>query len=93
MEKYIRRWRALWNPDMYHGWGKHNGYFEGWYFKIVDPTEQYAFAIIPGISRGKDGQDHAFIQLLDGKACKAYYFNFEPHEFQPSPHKFELHLV
>lgn len=77
---------------MYHGWGKKKGYFEGWYFKIVDPSERYAFAIIPGISWGKDGVDHAFIQLLDGKACTAAYHNFLSHEFQPSDRLFELSL-
>lgn len=92
MQHYIRRWRALWNPDMYHGWGKKKGYFEGWYFKIVDPTEQYAFAIIPGISLGDKENEHAFIQLLDGKACKVVYHNFESRAFQPSDRQFELRL-
>ena len=66
MSNFKKRWKALWNPDMYHGWGKEKNYFEGWYFKIVDPTEQYAFAFIPGISIGQENQ-HAFIQVLDGK--------------------------
>ncbi len=52
---------------MYHGWGQQRKYFEGWYFKIVDPSERFAFALIPGISYGKDGETHAFIQVLDGK--------------------------
>ncbi len=87
------RWRALWNPDMYHGWGKTQNYFEGWYFKIVDPTEQYVFAIIPGISRGLDGRHHSFIQLLDGKKGKASYHDFKVDDFVPSGEKFAVDLA
>lgn len=90
MQNLLRRWRAIWNPDMYHGWGKQHTYFEGWYIKIVDPTEQYAFACIPGISRGLDGRHHSFIQLLDGKQCTAQYHNFSVEVFQPSEQRFEV---
>ena len=93
MSNLVRRWRATWNPNMYHGWGKESNYFEGWYFKIVDPAENYAFAIIPGISMGKDGKSHSFIQLLDGKACKAYYFEYKAADFKPDDQKFSLQLA
>ncbi len=89
---YQRRWRATWNPDMYHGWGKSRNFFEGWYFKIVDPTERFAFAIIPGISFGKNGEIHAFIQVLDGKKCTTAYHKFDHAVFQPSGDTFELAL-
>ena len=42
--------RALWRPEMYHGWGKSTSYFEGWYLKMIDSTRSHAYAIIPGIS-------------------------------------------
>jgi hypothetical protein len=92
MKNTLRRWRAVWNPDMYHGWGRHKRYFEGWYFKIVDAPEQNVFAIIPGISKSKDGGQHAFIQVLDGKHCQASYHQFEAAEFQPSTKDFHLQL-
>ncbi|MCB0641236.1 MAG: hypothetical protein KDC44_06330 [Phaeodactylibacter sp.] len=92
MSGFIKRWRATWNPNMYHGWGKSSNYFEGWYFKIVDPTEALAYAVIPGISMGPDGKQHAFIQLLDGKACKAYYYEFAAGDFQPEAQQFGLQL-
>ncbi|NUO00051.1 MAG: hypothetical protein HUU01_05490, partial [Saprospiraceae bacterium] len=60
MKNHIRRWNALWDPDRYHGWGKNRRFFEGWYFKLVDPGEQYAFAVIPGVALGSDGDHHAF---------------------------------
>ena len=93
MSNLLKRWKATWNPDMYHGWGKRKNYFEGWYFKIVDPSEQYVFAIIPGISMELNGQRHAFIQVLDGKQCKAGYHEFDQKDFQPSDQKFELNLA
>ncbi len=91
--KHIRyRQRALWNPDMYHGWGRNRRYFEGWYIKLVDATEQHALAVIPGISYGIDGKNHAFIQVLDGKRCTASYHEFPIEAFVPSPKHFEVHL-
>lgn len=86
------RWRAVWHPDMYHGWGRSNNYFEGWYYKLVDASEQQVFAVIPGISKGLDGRHHAFIQVLDGKACKASYHDFPVEAFVPSENTFYLEL-
>ncbi len=92
MSNLSKNWKAIWNPDMYHGWGKEKSYFEGWYFKIVDPTEQYVFAIIPGISKEEDGKQEAFIQLLDGANCKAEYIAFDKDKFVPGTDRFELDL-
>jgi len=92
MKHLLKRWRATWNPDMYHGWGRRKNYFEGWYVKIVDPTEQYAFALIPGILLGLDGRHHAFIQVLDGKKCTAQYHDFTIDDFQPSEQRYEVQL-
>lgn len=92
MSNWIKRWRALWNPDMYHGWGKRHRYFEGWYFKLVSPQHDAAFAVIPGISRDADGTPHAFIQVMDGLAQRASYHEFPAEAFRPSPRRFELEL-
>lgn len=89
---YRNRLRAVLNPNMYHGWGKTKNYFEGWYFKIIDPTERYAFAIIPGISFDENGKKHAFIQVMDGKKKTASYHNFTAEAFVPSTEKFHLEL-
>jgi hypothetical protein len=88
----LLKWRALWQPSMYHGWGITKSYFEGWYFKIVDPAEKYVFAIIPGISYDEAGNSHAFIQVLDGKKCQATYLTFSTDSFQPKEDKFALQL-
>jgi tocopherol cyclase len=90
MQTFSRRWRALWNPDMYHGWGRSRRYFEGWYFKLVTADESAALAVIPGISMDEHGNQHAFVQVMDGKTCTAAYHRFEAAEFRPSPQHFEL---
>ena len=93
MKHIISRWRATWNPDMYHGWGRKRSYFEGWYFKIVDPTEGYALAFIPGISMSKDGKSHAFIQTIDGKKCTTTYERFDTTDFQAHEKHFHLQIA
>ncbi len=87
-----RTLRAVWNPDMYHGWGQTRSYFEGWYLKIVSPDGAQALAVIPGISMDTAGNQHAFIQVMDGTKCIASYHEFEAQDFQPSDSRFELRL-
>jgi tocopherol cyclase len=93
MKNIIKRWHATWNPDMYHGWGQTKRYFEGWYFKVVDNTEGYALAFIPGISMSKTGEAHAFIQVLDGKKLRTAYHRFDIDDFKPDDTHFSLQLA
>jgi hypothetical protein len=55
----------IWRPERYHGRGKKAGFFEGWYFKVVDPSERRMYAFIPGISFAAE-DSHSFIQVLNG---------------------------
>lgn len=87
---FLKRLRATWYPDEYHGWGRTRRYFEGWYFKVVSPGEQHALAFIPGISMDHNGAQHAFIQVMDGKACRAQYHRFSADDFQPAVRRFEV---
>jgi hypothetical protein len=93
MKNFFRRIRSVWYPDRYHGWGRNASYFEGWYFKIVDPTEQYAFAVIPGIAIDPEGKRQAFIQRLDGKAGTAAFHEFEASAFQPEADRFAVRMA
>ncbi len=86
----LTKLRAIWNPDQFQGWGHNNRYFEGWYFKLVSADEQHAMAFIPGISMGENGDKHAFIQVMDGKACTAEYHRFDAADFRPSERGFEV---
>ena len=88
----LKKLQALFHPDRYHGWGKSKRYFEGWYYKIINASEDKAFAIIPGIAMNEDGEQQAFIQVLDGKKLTAEYFKFEAAAFKIKPGKFELRL-
>lgn len=92
MNNWILRWKSTWNPDMYHGWGREKQYFEGWYFKFADAESKHVFAVIPGISKDSQGRQHAFIQVLDGIACKASYHEFPAADFMPAQEGFHLQL-
>ena len=87
---YLQRLRSVWFPDEYHGWGRMRRYFEGWYFKIVSADEKHALAIIPGISMTEHGDQHAFIQVMDGKACRADYHRFPAIDFKSAARAFEV---
>jgi len=87
-----RKARALFNPEMYQGWGNSRKYFEGWYFKVVNARGTKAFAFIPGISYDVSGKSHAFIQVLDGSLKKSEYHSFDASLFKPSEKEFELSL-
>ncbi|TVR73940.1 MAG: hypothetical protein EA408_03660 [Marinilabiliales bacterium] len=86
----FRRLRSLFNPEIYQGWGRNRSYFEGWYFKVLSSDEKSAFAIIPGVAMDKDGNRHAFVQVLDGFRKKADYHRFDFSEFIPSSENFSV---
>lgn len=85
--------KSIFNPSYYQGWGKTNRYFEGWYFKVVDPTEKSAFAFIPGIAKDEKGHSHSFIQVLDGKKKTATYHRFKASDFIPATDHFEVQIL
>lgn len=89
----IKKLQALFHPERYHGWGRTKKYFEGWYYKIVSADEKHAFAIIPGIAMDEAGNQHAFIQLLDGKAQSAEYIRFPADAFRAESGRFSVHLA
>lgn len=92
MSNFLNRMHATWHPDQYHGWGKTRTYFEGWYFKLVTADEKQALAIIPGIAMNAAGEQHAFIQVMDGTANEAKYYQFLADAFQPAKRHFALQL-
>lgn len=92
MTHLLHRWRALWHPERFHGWGRRRSYFEGWYYKLVAPDGGRAIAVIPGISYDAQGEGHAFIQWMDGTAGQAWYHEFPVSDFRPAPDRFRLEL-
>ncbi len=89
----IKRFTSLFSPEQYHGWGKTKNYFEGWYYKIVNPDETKAFAFIPGIAMADNGQKQAFIQVLDGINKSAEFYKYDINEFIPDRKKFNIRIL
>lgn len=84
--------RSVFHPDEFQGWLRRQSYFEGWYFKIVNHHESKALAIVPGIAMGTNGNNQAFIQVLDGKKRTASYHRFNAHSFISSRSGFEISI-
>ena len=84
--------RAVWKPAMYHGFGKRRRFFEGWYFKCVSPAGDAVYAVIPGVSLGANGEQHAFIQILDGLKRTSTYHRFEIGEFSSARDRFDIRI-
>jgi hypothetical protein len=76
----------LYKPSVYQGKRDPRKYFEGWYFKIVDPGGKQIWSFIPGISYSTD--PHCFVQVIHANSGNTYYqryplssFSFERKEF------------
>ena len=89
----INNAHAIFHPEQFQGRGKTNRYFEGWYYKVVNADETEAIAFIPGIAMDVNGNQHAFVQVLDGIRRTAEYHTFDASEFHPRKGKFEIHLA
>lgn len=89
----IRGLRRILHPAWYQGKGSQPPYFEGWYFKLVDPTERHRIAVIPGILKGVDPTaSHAFVQILDGRCGEASYHAYSTEAFHSSEESFDIHI-
>jgi tocopherol cyclase len=89
----IKHIRSVLNPDAYHGFDQTSPYFEGWYFKLVDSSEQERWCIIPGVYLGKNPADtHAFIQVMNGVSGQSIYQPYPYDSFHTPFGKFEIHI-
>lgn len=78
----IRSIRSILNPASYHGHNKRPPFFEGWYYKLVDASEQMRYAVIPGVFLSEDpAEHHAFVQILNGRTGQVTYHRFDAKEF------------
>lgn len=76
------------SPELFHGTEKSRPYFEGWYFKHVSEETGFSLAVIPGVSRGADGDDHCFIQILNNG--RSHYIKYPIDDFKVKRDKFEV---
>ena len=88
----LNKLNAFFNPEQFQGWGKKKKYFEGWYFKLISADEKYAYAFIPGVAMDETGNQHAFIQVLDGKKRTSTYHTFNIKDFFSQPGKFLISI-
>jgi tocopherol cyclase len=85
--------RNIWRPEAYHGFGRRPPFFEGWYFKMVDATEQHRHAIIPGVFIGAErGSSHAFVQILDGVTGHSTYHRYPFEAFVAAQDKLDIRV-
>lgn len=85
--------KKLKNPEMFQGNKKKKHYFEGWYFKMVSADKASIMSVIPGISLSKNGKEqHAFIQIIDGKTANTFYYSFPIGSFAFSKKHFALRI-
>jgi tocopherol cyclase len=89
----IKQLKSIFHPDQFQGWGKTKSYFEGWYFKVVTADESHAFAFIPGIAMDVNGNQQAFIQVLNGKEKTSEYHKFDAKQFHPKSGRFEIDIA
>lgn len=88
----IRFLRNTLHPDRFHGRipGQRPPFFEGWYYKLIDATQQKRYAIIPGVFLSDD--PHAFVQVLDGMTGLTTYHRYRVDEFWAADDAFEVHV-
>lgn len=89
----LNRLTKLWHPDRFHyhhRLRRGGGFFEGWYFKLVDPEGAQPYALIPGVILGED--PHAFIQVLDGRVGSAVYHRFPIEAFRAERDRFGVSI-
>lgn len=81
------------NPDVYHGNYRMKNYFEGWYFKLVQPNTGYTYCFIPGVFySNEDKNSHSFIQVIRGNENIFQYLRFDKDEFKASTSDFKLQV-
>ncbi len=87
----MRKLDTLIHPARYQGAGRRYPYFEGWYFKLVDASEQHRYAVIPGIYLGPTPDaSHCFVQFMDGMSGDVSYFRYPVDAFVAAEDRFEV---
>lgn len=89
--------KGIRHPEAFHGVGKTNNFFEGWYLKLVTADKSQRWAVIPGIFIGlKSGAEaprsQAFIQVLDGISGRSWFHEFPIESFTASNDSFNVSI-
>jgi len=81
----------IWNPSWFQGNRKRKNHFEGWYIKLVSSGGNHIWSFIPGVSLNNE-DDHAFIQVINGKTGETWYFRFPVESFVFSRNDFHARI-
>lgn len=88
--KLSGRLHRLYNPPVFQGQRKKINYFEGWYFKLVDPEGKHIWSVIPGVSYSNDS--HSFIQLIHANSGLSHYKRFPLETFTFDVREFKIQI-
>lgn len=89
----IRFIESTLHPERYHGHRRKPPFFEGWYYKLIDASEQHRYAVIPGIFLGPDpAVSHAFVQVLNGVTGQASYHQYPVEAFWAAESDFDVRI-
>ncbi|MEY2946409.1 MAG: hypothetical protein RL243_1193 [Actinomycetota bacterium] len=78
------------HPEAFHGRGRKSNFFEGWYIKLVSSDASQRWAVIPGIFRGKESGDIAFVQVLDGQTGCSWFHEYPLDAFRAAENGFDV---
>lgn len=86
----MSRLSRLYHPGRFQSHTGRDGWFEGWYFKLVDRDGRHPVAVIPGVSRDEaGGTSHAFVQTIRAGGT-ARYHRFAFDEFAWTDDRFSI---
>ena len=90
---FIHYLNGVLNPNSFHGFGKRGPFFEGWYYKLINPKGDQRWTIIPGVYIGVKPEDsHSFIQVMNGINGSTYYINFPYNQFVANEKEFHVSI-
>ena len=94
LRRTFRTFTSTMRPAGYHGdYQGDVGFFEGWYVKHVSADRSARVAVIPGIFKGgRDGEDEAFVQVLDGVTGESWFEVFPASEFAGDARRFDVRV-
>ncbi|MDZ4701918.1 MAG: tocopherol cyclase family protein [Rhodothermales bacterium] len=81
------------DPDRYHGLRATRSFFEGWYYKLVDPAGRRTLAVIPGVFMSRRGDNRfAFVMTVDGASGQVAMERYPMEAFSASPRAFSIQI-
>jgi tocopherol cyclase len=90
LRRPVERIRSTLHPEGFHGDQVREGFFEGWYVKLVSADRQHRWAVIPGVFLGPDGDGECFVQVLDGSTGASTYVRYDRDAFSARPDALDI---